>query len=939
MTATNKSKNYIKVQQFNCNSIRNKESEFREFLLKSKPDIISLNEIKCNEAEANYLLNINGYNVEYKCRNSSGGGVAILIKENINYKKINQLDGFSSEIVGVECTINNKNMSFIALYIPPKNEMDKEIFNYIELNHENYVIMGDLNAKSDTFGHLKKNKNGSILDEILLTNKCQIINENFKPTFHCIKKDAENYGSFLDFFIGSPLIANLSYDYKILKSDFDSIQALQFHSVIEIKLQLNSDSHSIDQITDKNKVKNKKYLYVITDWDKFKENLEQFTIKQDVNIEVFFDKLNIAISSAAQYNIPKVNEKVFSRPALPNSIILAIKIRNKYQRIYAKNKNLENRNKLYDQIDKVKDDIMKFKSKQWSNFIEKLGSYPTSTKAYWNRINRLRNKKQTNTIPTIIHNNIRLDNDESKAKAFGEKLAKTFTDENDPTFSEEQKNFVDEVISSKNYIKNFPNITYEQISLDELNEVINNLNNKGSLDNHKISNLMIKKLPNKFKIKLKDYLNQSINSSILPISSKESIITMIPKKGDATELKNYRPISSTSCISKLLEKIIHSRLTKYLNDKNIIIKQQSGFRKNRQTRDNLIFMSQKILETFGYRKKVCCIFFDIQSAFDKIWHNGLLFKLIKLKIPLYIIKWIENFLTDRKFKVKIGNYLTGQYNITCSTPQGTVLSPLLFSLFINDIPLYTAKNNKFSLLFADDLMYMHIFKIINNTVIQQINKQLYNLEVWLNLWRLKMAPNKCFYSIFSNNHKAGELGTKGFNNEKMDLVMYNQLIKLDNNGTFLGFRFDKFLNCKNQITHIKRSCNHRLNVMKTLSHKSWNIDIKTQLQLYKSLVRSLIDYSLFMFPILSNKNKRRLQYIQDSALRIIYKKNFEFDINTLHQWSDLETLENRAINLLRKYFDQGKMNQNPLIAELLNNFEKFEKNFKNENIMTLIDYI
>ena len=73
---------------------------------------------------------------------------------------------------------------------------------------------------------------------------------------------------------------------------------------------------------------------------------------------------------------------------------------------------------------------------------------------------------------------------------------------------------------------------------------------------------MIKKLPNKFKIKLKDYLNQSINSSILPISSKESIITMIPKKGDATELKNYRPISSTSCISKLLEKIIHSRLTK-----------------------------------------------------------------------------------------------------------------------------------------------------------------------------------------------------------------------------------------------------------------------------------------------------------------------------------------------------------------------------------------
>ena len=262
-----------------------------------------------------------------------------------------------------------------------------------------------------------------------------------------------------------------------------------------------------------------------------------------------------------------------------------------------------------------------------------------------------------------------------------------------------------------------------------MNTEIKNLNNKSSLDSNNISNIMLKNLPENFKIELLKYYNKSISCGVLPTECKESIISMIPKKGLKSDIKNYRPISSTSCITKLFEKIIHKRLTNFLNENNIIIKQQSGFRKNRQTKDNLIFMTQKILEAFGNRKKVCCIFFDIESAFDKIWHNGLIYKLIKLKLPLYLIKWIESFLSQRTFKVKIGKYLTKSYNISCSTPQGTVLSPLLFSIYINDIPIFKLEKNKFSLLYADDLMYMIAFKKIGEFLQLQINKQLEKLEI------------------------------------------------------------------------------------------------------------------------------------------------------------------------------------------------------------------
>ena len=202
-----------------------------------------------------------------------------------------------------------------------------------------------------------------------------------------------------------------------------------------------------------------------------------------------------------------------------------------------------------------------------------------------------------------------------------------------------------------------------------------------------------------------------------------------------------------------------------------------------------------------------------------------------------------------------------------------------------------------------------------------------------------MAPHKCVYSIFSQNKKAGEKGKKGFNNENLNIKIYGENITLDNNATFLGLRFDKFLNFKNQIAHIKSSCNNRLNIMKVLAHKSWNINTKTQIQLYKTLVRSIFDYSSFIYPTLTGKSKRKLQFIQDSALRIIYKKNFEFDTTVLHEMAEIETLEERATKLLTTYFDKANINNNQLIENLIEGYDHYNNNYKNENVTTILDFI
>jgi hypothetical protein len=205
-------------------------------------------------------------------------------------------------------------------------------------------------------------------------------------------------------------------------------------------------------------------------------------------------------------------------------------------------------------------------------------------------------------------------------------------------------------------------------------------------------------------------INQSLCESALATPWKEAMVKMIPKKdGLLSDPNKYRPISLTSCVGKLVERIISLRLIEYLEKNNILIKQQSGFRRKRGTHDNLLF-TQKITECLVRGKSCLGIFFNIAKAIEKVWHKGLVFKMINAKIPRYIIYWTQAFLTDRKFAVKVNSTISEPCPILAGVPQGAILSPILFSIYINDIPINNKKNFSYSLLFADDLSSISFFK-------------------------------------------------------------------------------------------------------------------------------------------------------------------------------------------------------------------------------------
>ena len=152
-----------------------------------------------------------------------------------------------------------------------------------------------------------------------------------------------------------------------------------------------------------------------------------------------------------------------------------------------------------------------------------------------------------------------------------------------------------------------------------------------------------------------------------------------------------------------------NRLYPFLESNKLIVKEQSGFRSKRGCADNLIFITQKIQEALNRSRRVCGVFFDISKAFDKVWHAGVLYKLICMNVPKYIIKFMKSFLNNRHFKVRVNEDTSESHSIEVSVPQGSVLGPIAFLIAIGDIPLTNIRNVNYSDLFADDLCSIFFF--------------------------------------------------------------------------------------------------------------------------------------------------------------------------------------------------------------------------------------
>ncbi|GBO36806.1 putative RNA-directed DNA polymerase from transposon BS [Araneus ventricosus] len=250
---------------------------------------------------------------------------------------------------------------------------------------------------------------------------------------------------------------------------------------------------------------------------------------------------------------------------------------------------------------------------------------------------------------------------------------------------------------------------------------------------------MLKNLPCTMIFEFTEIINNIFKFNYFPKAWKTAVVVPILKPGkDPTQPENYRPISLLSTLSKLTENFILDKLNEHLAENKILCPEQFGFRKSLTTTHQLLRVVEYI--TSGFEKGECtgAVFLDVQKAFDRVWIQGLIHKLIRYKIPPHLLQLLKSYLEERKFAVKIGNSLSEAKIMRAGIPQGGKISPVLYSLYVNDIP----KTHKTLLgMYADDTAILAKNKNHKYTA-AALNQHLAKLNDWFLKWKIALNVNK-----------------------------------------------------------------------------------------------------------------------------------------------------------------------------------------------------
>jgi hypothetical protein len=363
-----------------------------------------------------------------------------------------------------------------------------------------------------------------------------------------------------------------------------------------------------------------------------------------------------------------------------------------------------------------------------------------------------------------------------------------------------------------------------------------------------------------------------------PLNWKQANVTPVHKKNNKNDISNYRPISLLCTTSKVFEKIIFKHIYNHLKDNYVLTDFQSGFLPGRSTTTQLIDVYHTLCQSIDNEKEVRVVFLDIKKAFDRVWHKGLICKLHQAGISGNLLSWLESYLKNRQQRVVINGQSSQWGDIPAGVPQGSVLGPLLFLLYINDI-VHEIQNCNIRL-FADDTC---LFIEVNNRdeAANYINEDLERIQRWSKKWLVSFSPEKTKSLIVSHKNDRHLNPPITFNNTVVSEV---------NSHTYLGLKFSYNLKWNEHIEHISTKAAQRLNMMLPLKYK---IDRKTLETIYTTLVRPVMEYSIVVWGGTYDTSLAKLEQINVNAMRIITGATSNSNVAKLYLETSLNSIADR----------------------------------------------
>ena len=804
------------------------------------------------------LYNLEGYTFINNFRKTAkGGGVGIYISNTLNYKQREDMSIFeekSFESIFIEVVFPEKNIVIGEIYRNPASNKRLSINKYEaifeKLSKENKDII------------IGTDQNINLLDPDNIYAK-NLLNIAFAsgmiPTISKPTRITESTASLIDNVYLNESSAR-SFISGILS--YDISDHLPIFTVLKQKItKITKNTEFEYRNMNEKAIYNIKTMLSMVDWS----NMESKNVNSQYDILI--NKINECINICAPMIKIKVNphfikrEKWITKGLIKSSVSLT--------KLYKKTKLLSRNNNYIAEYRQKRNLFNKLIRRVKKEYHESLfETYKGDLAKTWRVYSSLMNKSKTE-IPC------------SEFNVNGKKLTdpQLITNEFCKYFTEIGKSYADNIPQStkhfSEYLRNKQENSFYFIPTNpvEISQMIDKLKPKRCSGIDRIPCKLIKELKHELLIPLTIIVNNSLESGTVPEGMKIAKIIPLFKAKNKSELSNYRPISILPSLSKVLEKIVHKRLYNYAQSHNILFESQYGFRNKRSTINAVTEFVLKTLSNIDEGKLTVSLFLDLSKAFDTINHDILLYKLHHYGIRGTALAWFDSYLKNRTHYVSYNKCDSNIRNMTCGVPQGSILGPLLFILYINDLSHSLQFSS--SILFADDST---IYASSTDTAVleQQINSDLCNLQNWFRANKLSLNTAKSNYMLFPR--------------EKFDRLMN---IKIENDNIsyvrsvkFLGLNIDDQFKWTTHIEHVKSKLSKSIYVLRSLKHM---IGQKHLLTLYNTIAYPYISYGNLLWGGTYKTLLKRIDVLQKKHIRVV--NNLEYNAHTMSSFYKCKTLK------------------------------------------------
>ena len=809
-----------------------------------QPDIVGLCETFLNTSFSDNEFQLKGYTMFRKDRNSLGGGVLLYINDTFSCIRRPDLEHENCESIWIDVKVpNQKTFTVGYIYRPPS--ADNKWFCDFECSLEKAFLE---NNELILFGDFNINYVDGLSD---------------KNTWNC-----------------------MTNCYNLVQLVTDYTRVTQTSATIIDHIYTNSKQH-IHEINIAKETLSDHYLVRFTRKTKNKQSFSthttiSFRSFKHMNEEEFLSDLSrLPLTAVQSFDNPDnaleyftqlftevlnkhapIKQKRVKHSHQPDwftsEIANAIKCRNKF-------KQDKNSQSFKHWRKKVKNLCYKNKQQYYTNSITK----NSNPKTLWNNLKTLSGKSP-------VHNNIHVHDNENNpiinkqeaAEFFNNHFSNVFkTSKSQVKLDTVHKSAITTFTSSK--LK--PDTMYEipPISEDFILKQLKNLNTTKSTGLDEIGPRILKLSSEIIAKPLSHIFNLSIRKGWFPNNLKHAKIIPIHKKGSTHDVNNYRPISILPTLSKILERHIASNLARFLEENNLLHVNQSGFRKNHSCETALVALMDEWLSAIDDHHVIGTVLLDLSKAFDMVNHNLLLEKLQLYHCSPLALQWFTSYLSNRHQTVSLSGNLSTPQLITAGVPQGSILGPLLFILYINDLPLHITGSE--TNMFADDTT-IYTYSKNKHTIQTKLQESLDTVSQWCNLnsMVLNSTKTKAMLLSASNKHQVNNLS----------LTLQNNCLHVSQQEKLLGITFDNNLSFKTHIEQTLKKCNSLLFLL--LRIKCF-LDLKTRKLFFNSYILPHLDYCITVWGYSANHHLDKLLKFQKRAARIIMDKEFDYPSATLFQ--------------------------------------------------------